>query len=235
MTLPVAILAGGLGTRLGELTGNSPKALIPIHGRPFIQIQLELLASQGVKEVVICLGHFGEKIELLLNDLPLPDIRVKFSYDGATRLGTGGAVLNALPLLGESFAVLYGDSYLELDFLSMSDYFQKQDAPAMMSYTKNDNTEHASNIFRRSSNLIYYDKENLYPEMNYIDFGMTFFKASAFTTYSSSPRFDLGDILNSLSKSSLLIGYHVENNFIEIGSVKGIERLEKYLSDGNKE
>ena len=106
MSLPVAILAGGLGTRLGVLTADTPKALIPIHGRPFIEIQLELLASQGVKEVVICVGHFAEKIEALLSTLRLPDLTVNITYDGPKMLGTGGAICNALPLLGDSFAVL---------------------------------------------------------------------------------------------------------------------------------
>jgi NDP-sugar pyrophosphorylase family protein len=230
LTLPVAILAGGLGTRLGELTSDTPKALIPIHGRPFIEIQLELLASQGVKEVVICVGHFAEKIEAMLSNLRLPDITVNFSYDGPEMRGTGGAICNALPLLGDLFGVLYGDSYLELDFLGMSEYFQKQGAPSMMTFTLNNSEEHVSNVLKKTHNFIYYDKKKFHPGMKYIDFGMTFFRASAFASYPSDSRFDLASTLNSLSKSSELIGFQVTNNFFEIGSLAGIDRLEKYLA-----
>lgn len=231
----MAILAGGLGTRLGELTADTPKALIPINGRAFIEIQLELLASQGVKEVVICVGHFAEKIEALLSTLRLPDLTVHVSNDGPKMLGTGGAISNALPLLGDSFGVLYGDSYLELDFLEISKYFQKESAPSMMTYTKNHGEEHVSNIYRKSSNLIYYDKNNFQTGMNFIDFGMTFFKASTFARYPARSSFDLADVLNSLSNSSELIGFQVEKNFFEIGSIKGIKQLEKYLADRNSD
>ncbi len=229
MTFPVAILAGGLGTRLAKLTENSPKVLIPVNGKPFIQIQLELLVSQGVKEVVICLSHLGERIESLIRNLYLPELTISYSYDSPHRLGTGGAIRKALPLLGETFAVLFGDSYLEIDFIGMCRYFEDQNAVSMMTYTKNITKDHISNIRKESENLIYYDKNCSSADMDFIDFGITFFKKSVFENYQVNYNFDLSQLLNDLSKSSELIGYGVENNFFEIGSIKGIEQLENYL------
>jgi NDP-sugar pyrophosphorylase family protein len=227
----VAILAGGLGTRLGKISRNTPKSLIPIAGKPFILLQLELLASQGVKEVVVCLGHLGEDIRCEIEKHNLLDISIEYSYDGSKSLGTGGAVKNALPLLGEMFAVLYGDSYLELEFSLISAYFEEQKNSSLMTFTKNESGFHPSNISKKSGNLIHYDKENILPDMAYIDFGMTFLRARDFNNYCGESSFDLATLLNQLSQESKLVGYEVERKFYEIGSISGIRELEAYLSN----
>src|SRR5580658_3498417 len=110
--LPVAILAGGLATRLRPLTDRVPKSLLKIAGRPFIFHQLELLKTQGVGRAVLCVGHLGEQIEAAVGDGRALDLEIEYSFDGSELLGTGGALKKALPLLGEEFFVLNGDSYL---------------------------------------------------------------------------------------------------------------------------
>lgn len=231
MTLPVAILAGGLGTRLGDLSRNTPKALIPILGRPFVLLQLEVLASQGVKEVVICLGHLGQDIRSEIEKNDSAGVSIEYSYDGSTPLGTGGAIKKALPILGESFAVLYGDSYLELEFSSVSSYFQKQENFSLMTFTKNIETAHQSNISKKFGNLIHYDKNNFLPDMAYIDYGMSFMRATDFANYGAEKVFDLASLLNSISQESRLVGYEVDHKFHEIGSFSGIKALEDHLDN----
>ena len=112
---PVAILAGGLATRLHPLTEETPKALIEIYGRPFIEWQLKLLSREGIKKVVLCVAHKSEMIQAFVGDGRKYGVEIDYSFDGEVRLGTGGAIRKALPLLGDTFMVLYGDSYLQIN------------------------------------------------------------------------------------------------------------------------
>ena len=110
--LPVAILAGGLATRLRPITKTIPKALVPVAGRPFVLWQLEYLRDQGVSRVVLCTGYRSTQIAQIVGDGSEFGIVGEYSDDGTTLLGTGGALGKALPLLGPEFFVLYGDSFL---------------------------------------------------------------------------------------------------------------------------
>ena len=116
MTLPVAILAGGLATRLRPITEKIPKSLVDVAGEPFIVRQLDYLFRQRVRDVVLCIGYLGEMIEAVVGDGSRFGLRVSYSIDGPILLGTGGALRRAAPLLGEAFFVLYGDSYLPVDY-----------------------------------------------------------------------------------------------------------------------
>src|ERR1039458_4877965 len=110
--LPVAILAGGWATRLRPVTEKIPKALIEINGEPFLAHQLRLLASKGVKRAILCVGYLGEMLEAYAGDGSRFGLQLTYVPDGPHLRGTAGAVAHARPLLGESFFVLYGDSYL---------------------------------------------------------------------------------------------------------------------------
>ncbi|MEO6740525.1 MAG: sugar phosphate nucleotidyltransferase, partial [Chthoniobacteraceae bacterium] len=98
--LPVAILAGGLATRLRPITEKIPKSLVDIAGEPFLAHQLRLLHSHGIQRAVLCVGHLGEMIERDFGDGAAFGIELKYSFDGPVLLGTGGALRLALPLLG---------------------------------------------------------------------------------------------------------------------------------------
>ena len=114
--MPVAILAGGLATRLRPLTGSLPKALVDIGGQPFIVHQLRLLRARGLERVVVCAGYLGDMIRDVVGDGSAIGLDVDYAFDGPRLLGTAGALRNAAPLLGDAFFVLYGDSYLECDY-----------------------------------------------------------------------------------------------------------------------
>ena len=114
--LPIVILAGGLGTRLGSLTENTPKCLLKVNQKPFIELQLELLREAGYSNVFLCLSHHAEKVVAHLGNGKRFDIDIEYSFDGSSQLGTGGAIRKVLPKLGPEFAVIYGDSYLPIDY-----------------------------------------------------------------------------------------------------------------------
>ena len=135
---PVAILAGGLATRLRPHTGKLPKALMDVNGEPFAGRQLRLLASRGVSRVVICAGYRGEMIEEYVGTGARFGVEARFSHDGERLLGTAGAIRRALPMLGPRFFVLYGDSYLECDYAAASRAFDESGKPALMTVYRNE-------------------------------------------------------------------------------------------------
>ena len=171
--LPVAILAGGLATRLHPLTEHVPKALLRIAGRPFILHQLELLRSQGLTRVVLCVGHLGEQIQAAVGDGGTWGLAIDYSYDGPELLGTGGALKRALPLLGDAFFVLNGDSYLTFPFAAAQSAFFDAGRPALMTVLRNDNRWDRSNVRFESGELIEYDKQSRAPDMAHIDYGVS--------------------------------------------------------------
>src|SRR3990167_11349183 len=120
---PVVILAGGLATRLHPVTHTIPKSLVEVNGEPFVAHQLRLLKRNGFNKVIMCIGHLGQNVIEFVGDGSCFGLHVSYSLDGQTLLGTAGAIKKALPLLEKYFFVLYGDSYLPCDYLSVQNYF----------------------------------------------------------------------------------------------------------------
>jgi N-acetyl-alpha-D-muramate 1-phosphate uridylyltransferase len=228
--LPVAILAGGLATRLRPLTDRVPKALLGIAGRPFIFHQLELLKRQGVDRAVLCVGHLGDQVEAAVGDGRTLGLEIRYSFDGPELLGTGGALKQALPLLGDSFFVLNGDSYLPCSFAQVQSAYEAARRPALMTVLRNNNRWDRSNIVFRNGELIEYDKNSRRPDMAYIDFGLSVFSGSVFSKYGKSKVIDLADICRELLSGGQLAAVEVSERFYEIGSPRGIRDTEKFLS-----
>jgi NDP-sugar pyrophosphorylase family protein len=143
---PVAILAGGLATRLAHLSRHIPKSLIEVAGRPFLHHQLIQLHDQGVHRVVLCLGHLGERVVDSVGDGSAFGLEVAYSFDGPDLQGTGGAIKRALPLLGSVFFVLYGDSYLECDYAAVQAAYQAAGKLALMTVFHNQGQWDTSNV-----------------------------------------------------------------------------------------
>jgi NDP-sugar pyrophosphorylase family protein len=227
--LPVAILAGGLATRLQPLTARVPKSLLPVAGRPFIFHQLEMLRGQGVERVVLCVGHLGEQVRATVGDGATPGLTVSYSFDGEKLLGTGGALKQALSLLGDEFFVLNGDSYLPCSLVDIQRAYLAAQRPALMSVLRNDNRWDRSNVLYRDGELLAYDKHAPLEEMRHIDYGLTILSQTIFAPY-HAPVLDLADILRDLSRSGLLAGFEVRERFYEIGSLQGLRDTERFLS-----
>ena len=144
--LPVALIAGGLATRLKLLTEDIPKSMIRVAGRPFIDWQLIWLKSQGIEDVVICAGHFGAQLKNHVGKGENFGLQIRYSFDGPNQLGTGGALKKALPLLGDYFYVLYGDSLLPVDLLPIEENFFQNDRTTLMAVIKNQDRWDKSNV-----------------------------------------------------------------------------------------
>jgi len=227
--LTVAILAGGLATRLEPILKDTPKSLIEICGKPFIDWQLRLLAQSGINRVVLCTSHKSEMIEKYVGDGTKYGIQINYSKDGPTQLGTGGAIKKATQQLEESFIVLYGDSYLPIDYKSVEGAFKKQNDPALMTIYKNNNELDASNVFFEFGKVKKYSKGSKSSEFNYIDFGLSVFNKSVFSQYKLDDNFDLSETFSALSKANRLAAYEVKDRFYEVGSISGISDFTEYI------
>ena len=230
MITSLVLLSGGLATRLRPVSHSIPKSLIDIGGRPFIEYQLELLKKQGIEDVIICLGYLGEQIEELIGNGEKFGINIKYSYDGDKLLGTAGAIKKALPYLPDTFFVMYGDSYLPIDFKDVSDLFKKNKNSALMTVLENNNKWDKSNVIFEGNYVVKYNKKVLLPEMNFIDYGLGILTKECFNRVRKGEICDLANVYKSLAEEGQLLGFEVKKRFYEIGSFDGIEEFKKYIN-----
>lgn len=227
--MPVAILSGGLATRMRPITEKIPKALIEVAGKPFICHQLSYLHKQGIREVVICTGYLGQMIKDVVGDGSRFGLVVRYSQDAPTLLGTGGAIKLALPYLGEAFFVLYGDSFLPIDFSAVERTFYEAAQPALMTIMRNRNQWDKSNVMYCNGMLQEYNKLSPRQDMQYIDYGLGVISAKVFEDYPDGQPFDLADIYQKLSLKGQLKGHEVYERFYEIGSLNGLIEANNYF------
>jgi MurNAc alpha-1-phosphate uridylyltransferase len=229
--LPVAILAGGLAMRLRPITETIPKTLVPVAGEPFLFHQLRYLKSQGVAHVVICTGYLGEQVEAAVGDGAAFGLRVEISPDGATLLGTGGALRRAAPRLGDAFFVLYGDSFLPCDFRAVEAAFRESGKPALMAVLRNEDRWDTSNVIFADGQLLGYSKRRRTADMHHIDYGLGVIAASLLRDKPADEAWDLADLYEELSQRGQLAGVEVTERFYEIGSHTGLAETERFLSE----
>jgi NDP-sugar pyrophosphorylase family protein len=226
---PAAILAGGLATRLRPATEKTPKALIEIAGQPFLAHQLRLLQLAGIRKVVLCVGYRGEMIEREFQDGSRSGMELSYSYDGPELLGTGGALKKALPVLGKNFMVLYGDSYLPIDYAEPARAFRASGKLGLMTVFRNEGRWDTSNVSFADGVIRSYDKKQQTPEMRYIDYGLGVLNAEAFSSWADRKAFDLADVYLDLIAKDELAGHEVKQRFYEIGSPEGLAELDAVL------
>ncbi len=225
----IAILAGGLATRLKPVTETVPKSLIEVAGKPFIYHQLKLLRSKGIRKAVICAGYLGEQIQNYVGDGKEFGIQAEYSFDGDKLLGTGGALRKSLKFFRDDFFILYGDSYLDAEFEDINEYFLKSNKCGLMTVLKNDGRWDKSNIEFENGEILVYDKKITSGDMRYIDYGLGILNKKAFEDFENREVFDLEEVYRELLKKKQLAGFEVHERFYEIGSFTGLEETEKYL------
>jgi NDP-sugar pyrophosphorylase family protein len=225
----LALLAGGLATRLRPRTLTVPKSMIEVAGAPFIAHQLQLLAREGIQNIIICAGHLGEQIEAYVGDGAAFGCCVRYSFDGDRLLGTGGALRRALPLLSDQFFVMYGDSYLPTPFAPVMRAFERTRLPALMTVFRNAGRWDTSNVEFVDSVIRRYDKVDRTPAMLHIDYGLGIVDASVVHAWTGSEAFDLADLYHDLARQRRLTGFEVHDRFYEIGSPAGLSETDAFL------
>lgn len=225
---PVLILAGGKATRLGEVTKTIPKALVPLAGKPFIDHQFAGLRAQGIREIVMCVGHFADQIREYVGDGSRFGLRVQYSDDGTTLRGTGGAVRRAVSLIGSGCFVLYGDSLLDVDYAKVHAALP-HNALGLMTVFRNENSFDKSNVIWRSGRLVRYSKRDATADMTHIDYGLSLLRRSAIERIPADQPTDLAELYSALVGSGEMTGFEVLKRFYEIGSPDGLREAEAFV------
>jgi N-acetyl-alpha-D-muramate 1-phosphate uridylyltransferase len=225
MRLPIAILAGGLATRLRPLTEKIPKALVEIAGEPFLAHQLRLLRAHGIERAVLCVGYLGEMVQDFAGDGARFGLHLDYSFDGPAPRGTAGALRQALRFLGQRFLVLYGDSYLTCDYHAVQRAFLATGKLGQMTVFRNEGQWDTSNVEFADGRILAYEKRNRTPHMAYIDYGLGALHADALR----EPGDDLAQVYQALLRRGELAGFEVRERFYEIGSFSGVEALDTLL------
>jgi MurNAc alpha-1-phosphate uridylyltransferase len=231
--MQVVVLAGGLGTRMRPHTATVPKALLPVAGRPFAELQVELLAANGVDDLVFSIAYLGDMIRDTLGDGSRFGVRIRYVDEGARRLGTGGAVrlVAGSDVAEETFAVLYGDSYLPIRYQDVWDAYPSCGAPALMTVLENGDRWDTSNAaFTPDGKLVYRKGAGAESGMRYIDYGLSVLSRQVvIDRLPGEGVSDLAGFFTGLGDRGELAGFEVHDRFYEVGSTAGIEDLEDML------
>jgi N-acetyl-alpha-D-muramate 1-phosphate uridylyltransferase len=226
--MQTVILAGGLATRLGELSKERPKSMILVEGEPFLAHQLRSLRMNGIQDIVLCVGHMKEQIIDYFGDGYNYDVKIAYSCEDRL-LGTAGALKKAEPLLADVFYTIYGDSYLSLDFQGAMDYFLNHQKPALMTVYRNSDRYDLSNTAVEGSMVIRYDKKDR-ADLSYIDYGANIFRKTVLELIPENGFYSMEDLFRQLVDSRELLAFEVKERFYEVGSPQGLKEFADYIS-----
>jgi NDP-sugar pyrophosphorylase family protein len=190
---------------------------------------LRLLRSEGFRKIVLCVGYLGDLIEATIGDGKRLGLQIEYSFDGPTLLGTGGALKRAISRLGEHFLVIYGDSYMPVDYFAIIETFVRSGEPALMTVFKNEGRWDASNVWLEAGKIRRYDKRLRMADMRHIDYGIAVLNADVFTSFPDNQPFDLADVYSRLVSQNQMVAYEAKQRFYEIGSREGLVELDSLL------
>jgi MurNAc alpha-1-phosphate uridylyltransferase len=226
----VAILAGGLATRILPRTLTVPKSMLEVAGRPFVDWQLEKLAARGFDDVVMCVSHLGDVIRAHVGDGGRFGLRVRYSDEGPSLLGTGGALRAALPLLDATILVTYGDSYLPFDYAApVRDLEAHDDCDGVMSVFANHGKWDASNVATDGAWILRYEKGATDAALDHIDYGATALRRDVIAAIPSGEKYGFDVVQRSLTERHRMRAHVAHERFFEIGSHEGLATLDEHL------
>jgi NDP-sugar pyrophosphorylase family protein len=230
MSLQAVILAGGLGTRLRPITETVPKPMVPVAGKPYLEYQIEWLRRLEITDVVLLVGYLSEQIEEYFGDGSRFGVRIRYSRE-PRRLGTGGALKLALPLLEESFLVLNGDSYLPIDYRPVAALLESSGAEAVLAAYDNafDDTGVRHNLdVAADGRVVRYEKGSKTP-MTHVDAG-AFVLRRRVLALSGAEEFSLeNELFPVLIARQQLFALPVGQRFYDMGTPAGLAMLEAFL------
>jgi len=222
---PVCILAGGRGTRLG--VQDRPKPLVEVAGEPFLIHPLRLLRAHGARRIVLLVDHLGEQIADLVGDGSAFGLDATVVFDAPGFTGTAGAVRGALEHLGEEFLVLYGDTYLRIDYRAVQTARRASGRPALMAVLRNRNRWGPSNAVYAGGMVTRHDKAAPEADMEWIDYGLGVLTPAALERAPDAD--DLADVYRELAAAGQLAGYVATERFYEIGSPAALAEADAFL------
>lgn len=224
--LPVLILAGGLGTRLGSITRTTPKPMIIVRGKPFLQYQIELLRNAYLRNCIISVGYLSDKIIEFFRDGKKFDMNIKYSVE-KEQLGTGGAIRKAVIRKNSDFIVMNGDTFLKLDFLDVIEFHKKMNADMTMVLSYVSNTSRYGKIKLDKKFRITEILENN-TSKGFINAGVYVINKDIIDWRKISKKFSLEkDLLPILIRTKKVFGYTYKGYFIDIGIPTSLKKFER--------
>lgn len=230
--MQIVVLAGGLGTRLRPLTSSTPKSMIPVNGRPFLEYQLDLFKQHGIRDVVLCVGHCGDQVKAYFGDGRKFHVDICYAEERDKLMGTAGAVKNAEALLADEFFLTYGDSYLRLDYGRVMCHFLRSEGLGLMVVYPNANRYDRSNVIIQNGRVRVYDKTGTTPGMRYINYGVSVLRKDALRFIPGGEPFSQEDFYQILIDQDQLLAFETYQRFYEIGSSKGLEEFRRLAARG---
>jgi NDP-sugar pyrophosphorylase family protein len=223
--MQTVILCGGLATRLGDIAKDIPKSMIDINGKPFLEYQIENLKKSSIKDIVLCVGHLSEKIEDYFLDGSRFGVDINYSHDGDNFLGPMGAVKKAEYLLEDIFFIMYGDSYLTLNYQKVYSYFTQNDKQGLMVVYKNNNKFDKSNI-SIDNNMVTGYGEN---DAIYIDYGTSILRKESLDILPINQMCSTGEFFSKLIKKNELLAFETKERFYHIGNPEALEEFRNFI------
>ena len=228
--MQIAILAGGLGTRLRPITNKLPKPMVPVNGKPFLEHELRMLKSKGFDDFVLCVGYLGSVIEKYFASGEKLGVKISYSYDGENLKGPAGALKNAEPLLNELFFVTYGDAFLELDYGKILEKFSSANKLGLMVVFENHNRFGKSDLVVKNGSVTKYSKTMQTPEMVWINYGVSLLRRKALALIPKKGEVGEEEFYGKLIQAKELLAYETKERFYEIGTPESLGEFERYLT-----
>jgi NDP-sugar pyrophosphorylase family protein len=230
--MQAVVLAGGLGTRLWPLTKEIPKPMAPVNGVPYLEYQLRLLVAQGFRSTLILTGYLGEQIESYFQDGSALGLSLQYSREPSP-LGTGGALRHAAGWLEERFALIYGDSFLPIDYRPLFSYLDEPDTSGVVVVYDNrvEDTSVRNNIDLDDRNRVTaYSKDSAdSARLKYVEAGVLAFRRSILDLIPQGVVSLEKEIFPILIERRALAGYSTRQRFYDIGTPERLSGFEAYL------
>jgi mannose-1-phosphate guanylyltransferase len=231
--MQAVILAGGLGTRLGSLTAQIPKPMVPVAGVPYLEHQLRLLERQSIRDIVLLTGYLAQVVEGYFGNGSRLGLSIRYSREIAP-LGTGGALRLAAHLLDEQFLVIYGDSYLPIDYRDVARTLDDSGAQGVVVVYDNRlaDTSVRNNIAVDAEGLVVrYDKDAAAdPAMAFVEAGVLAFRRLVVDLIPEGVVSLEKQIFTSLIAARQLRAYPTSQRFYDIGTPERLRIIEEHLS-----
>lgn len=226
------ILAGGLGTRLRDAVKDSPKAMAPVNGRPFLEYQIEILKSNGINDIVLSTGYMSEKIEEYFGSGKNHGISITYVKE-KDLLGTGGAIKKAKDFLEEHFFALNGDSVFLVDLGVMLKFHKNNQADLTIALAKvNDRSRFGNVEIDAKSQIVgFFEKDN--SQGSLINGGVYIFERDNFDWQEFPEKFSIEtDFFPRVISGNTVFGFVSDAFFIDIGTVDDYRKLGEQISAG---
>jgi NDP-sugar pyrophosphorylase family protein len=217
----VVVLAGGMGTRLGEAGRLHPKVLQPVGGRAFIDLMLHPLIEQGFHRFLFCLGHLSDQVVAHV-EAQYRQLDMTFHID-AHPVGTAGSLMACRPLLAETFLLVLGDTYFDIDYGVMLDRLAS-DALAVMAIT--DAVDEVPGNVEVRGDLVTLYRVGLGRQTPWVDCGALVLRRQALELLGGiAPPIDLARLYERLIPRAFLRAHAVDSPFYDIGTPERLARF----------